>query len=109
MACAKFLNVMKVNRTLLCERESLIADVADLVPICTLSCQGNIGHVVGGRGRNLQQEAHEACDQAKEVVPAQQPKCNIATTVVQEMAGGQSLDEAQSEVGSTCTLLLVVI
>ena len=33
MACAKCLKAMKVNRTLLCKRESLTADVADLVPI----------------------------------------------------------------------------
>merc|ERR1712136_725570 len=37
MACAKCLNALKVNRTLLCERESLTADVADLMLICTHS------------------------------------------------------------------------
>ena len=31
MTCAKYLSAMKVNRTLLCERESLTANVADLV------------------------------------------------------------------------------
>ena len=37
------LNAMKVNRTLLCERESLTADVADLVPICTHSAKETLG------------------------------------------------------------------
>ena len=37
------LNVMKVNRTLLCERENLTADVADLVPICTPSAEETLG------------------------------------------------------------------
>ena len=31
MTCAKYLSAMKVNRTLLCEGESLTANVADLV------------------------------------------------------------------------------
>ena len=39
MACAKCLNALKVNRTFLCKRESLTADVADLVPICTPSAK----------------------------------------------------------------------
>ena len=43
MACAKFLNEMKVNRTLLCERESLTADVAGLMPICTPSAKETLG------------------------------------------------------------------
>ena len=33
------LNAIKVNRTLLCEKESLTADVADLVPMCTPSAK----------------------------------------------------------------------
>ena len=37
------LNAMKVIRTLLCERESLTADVADLVPICTQSVKETLG------------------------------------------------------------------
>ena len=37
------LNAMKVNRTLLCERESLTADVAELVPICTPSAKETLG------------------------------------------------------------------
>ena len=37
------LSAMKVNRTLLCERENLIANVADLVPICTLSAEETLG------------------------------------------------------------------
>ena len=37
------LNAMKVNRTLLCERESLTADVADLVPICTHFAKETLG------------------------------------------------------------------
>ena len=32
-----------VNRTLLCKRESLTADVADLVPICTSSAKETLG------------------------------------------------------------------
>ena len=43
MTCAKCLNAMKVNRTLLCKRESLTADVADLVPICTSSAEESFG------------------------------------------------------------------
>ena len=43
MACAKFLNAMKVIRTLLCERESLTADVADLMPICAHSAKETLG------------------------------------------------------------------
>ena len=34
---------MKVNRTLLCERESLTADVADFMPICTHSAKETLG------------------------------------------------------------------
>ena len=37
------LNSMKVNRTLLCERESLTADIADLAPMCTLSAEETLG------------------------------------------------------------------
>ena len=33
MACAKCLNAMKVNRTLLCKKESLTADVTDLATV----------------------------------------------------------------------------
>ena len=43
MACAKFLKSMKVNRTLLCERESLTADIADLMPICAPSAKETLG------------------------------------------------------------------
>ena len=43
MTCAKYLSAMKVNRTLLCERESLTANVADLVPICTPSAKETLG------------------------------------------------------------------
>ena len=43
MACAKCLNAVKVNRTLLCKRESMTADVADLVPICTPSAKETLG------------------------------------------------------------------
>ena len=43
MACAKFLNAMKVNRTLLCERDSLTADVADLVSKCTPFAKKTLG------------------------------------------------------------------
>ena len=38
-----FTSLMKVNRTLLCERESLTANVADLVPICTPSAKETLG------------------------------------------------------------------
>ena len=37
------LNAMKVIRTLLCERESLTADVVALVPICTHSAKETLG------------------------------------------------------------------
>ena len=37
------LNAMKVNRTLLCERESLTADVANLAPMCTPSAKETLG------------------------------------------------------------------
>ena len=43
MTCTKFLSAMKVNRTLLCERGSLTADVADLMPICTHSAKETLG------------------------------------------------------------------
>ena len=34
---------MKVNQTLLCERESLTADIVDLVPTCTPSAEETLG------------------------------------------------------------------
>ena len=37
------MNAMKVNRTLLCERESLTADLADLAPMCTHSAKETLG------------------------------------------------------------------
>ena len=37
------LNAMKVNRTLLCERKGLTADVADLMPICAHSAKETLG------------------------------------------------------------------
>ena len=37
------LNAMKVNRTLLCERESLTADVADFARMCTPSAKETLG------------------------------------------------------------------
>jgi len=43
LTCAKCLNAMKVNRTLRCKRESLTADFADLVPICTSSAKETLG------------------------------------------------------------------
>ena len=41
--CEVSLSAMKVNRTFLCERESLTADVADLMPICTHSAKETLG------------------------------------------------------------------
>ena len=43
MVCAKCLKALKVNQTFLCKRESVTADVADLVPICTLSAKETLG------------------------------------------------------------------
>ena len=37
------LNAMKVNRTFLCEKESLTADIADLMPMCTSSAEETLG------------------------------------------------------------------
>ena len=37
------LDAMKVDRILLCERGNLTADVANLVPICTLSAKETLG------------------------------------------------------------------
>ena len=37
------LNAMKVNRTFLREKESLTADIADLMPMCTSSAEETLG------------------------------------------------------------------
>ena len=53
MAMREVLNAMKVNRTLLCEKESWTADVADLVLICTPFAEEILGIVVERHGRNV--------------------------------------------------------
>ena len=60
---------MKVNRTLLCERESLTANVADLVPICTPSAKETLDMwledmaEVFSKRHTLWKNDHELCKQ----------------------------------------------
>jgi hypothetical protein len=104
MTCAKYLNAMKVNRTLLCERESLTANVADLVPICTPSAKETLGMwledmaEIFNKKHTLWKKDHELCKQAEEVIPAQQSKCNIVASALNERKQqcGRELDSVES-------------
>ena len=60
-ACAKFLKAMKINRTLRCERESLTADVADLMPICAPSVKETFGMCLENEGSVVLLDSSSLC------------------------------------------------
>ena len=102
--CKKLLRAVKANETLLCNRESLTAHPSDLVSLCEPSTLEPLGMWLNdmmetfATRHTLWQKDSGMCQEAKQVVPAQEDACRISQEKLksQEEDCDGKLDEMQT-------------